>query len=381
LVALISGNKIGQSGRKTYNMLYRVIGVMSGSSLDGLDIAFVELQAKSGKWDFDIIKAETIPYPEEWSRKLGGAIHLNARDYLLLHADYGHFLGKQVKSFMEKHGLAFKVALVSSHGHTTFHLPPRMTAQLGDGSAIAAETGLPVITDLRAIDVALGGQGAPIVPMGEKLLWNDYQFFLNIGGIANISVNHPRQYIAYDICPANRVLNMITAKRGLAYDDGGMIAASGKINQDILNTLNQLEYYGKAYPKSLANDFGTDTVYPLLQQPSLPDEDALRTYTEHIAVQVSGEVEKHLRATGFSNARILVTGGGAFNHFLIDRLRFYLEPMWVEVEVPDQALVNFKEALVMALLGVLRWRDESTTISSVTGASRDGIGGAVWSGT
>ncbi len=353
---------------------------MSGSSLDGIDIAFVELHARSGHWDYDIIHAETIPYPEEWSRKLRDAIHLNARDYLLLHSDYGHFLGKQVRAFIENHGLANKVALVSSHGHTTFHIPPRMTAQLGDGAAIAAETGLPVITDLRAIDVALGGQGAPIVPMGEKILWNDYQFLLNIGGIANISVNIPNNYLAYDICPANRVLNMITAKKGLSYDEGGMIAASGKVSNEMLNTLNLLDYYGKAYPKSLANDFGTDTVFPLLQQGNLPDEDALRTYTEHIAVQVSGEVEKHLPAIGLPSARMLITGGGAFNHFLIDRLRHYLEPMRVEVEVPDPALVNFKEALVMALLGVLRWRDEPTTISSVTGASRDGVGGAVWSG-
>ena len=361
-------------------MLYQVIGMMSGSSLDGLDIAYVELQAKSGKWDFDIIQAETIPYPEDWAERLRSAIHLDAKNYLLLHSDYGHFLGEQVKDFIDRHGLAYKVALVSSHGHTTFHLPPQMTAQLGDGSAIAAETGLPVITDLRAIDVALGGQGAPIVPMGEKILLRDYQFFLNLGGIANISVNHPTDYIAYDVCPANRVLNMITAKKGLAYDDGGAIAASGTINTEILDTLNRLDYYGKAYPKSLANDFGTDMVFPLLEQGHLSDEDALRTYTEHIALQVSNEVEKHLPGMEQSGKRILVTGGGAFNRFLIDRLRFYLEPMRVEVEVPEPGLVNFKEALVMALLGVLRWRDEPTTLSSVTGASRDGIGGAVWSG-
>jgi anhydro-N-acetylmuramic acid kinase len=361
-------------------MLYRVIGVMSGSSLDGLDIAFVELHANAGRWDFDIITAETVAYSSDWVEKLRGAVHLDIKDYLLLHSEYGHYIGRQVKDFIDRHNLAYKVALVSSHGHTTFHVPPFMTGQLGDGSAIAAETGLPVISDLRALDVALGGQGAPIVPMGEKLLWGDYQFFLNLGGIANISISQPPEYIAYDVCPANRVLNMITAKKGLAYDDGGSIAAKGQVNLEMLHNLNQQEYYGKAYPKSLANDFGTDTIFPLLESWKLKDEDSLCTYTEHIAVQVSAEVEKHIPRLGLPNARMLVTGGGAFNRFLVERLRYYLEPMRVEVDIPAPVLVNFKEALIMALLGVLRWRDEPTTLSSVTGASRDSIGGAVWSG-
>ncbi len=361
-------------------MLYRVIGIMSGSSLDGLDIAFVELHAKSGKWDFDFIAAETVAYPPEWEEKLRQAIHLDAKNYLLLHSAYGHYIGKAVRAFIDRHSLAYKVALVSSHGHTTFHLPPDMTAQLGEGAAIAAETGLPVVTDLRALDLALGGQGAPIVPMGEKLLWSDYQFFLNLGGIANISVNHPSEYIAYDVCPANRVLNMITAKKGIAFDDGGRMAASGNINAEVLDTLNVLGYYGMAYPKSLANDFGTDTVFPLLELGNMKDEDALRTFTEHIAVQVSAEVEKHLPRLGLPNSRMLVTGGGAFNLFLMERLRYHLEPMRVEVVIPDANLVNYKEALIMALLGVLRWRDEPTTLSTVTGASKDGTGGAIWSG-
>jgi anhydro-N-acetylmuramic acid kinase len=353
---------------------------MSGSSLDGLDIAFVELQASSGRWDFDIITAETVAYPAEWVEKLRNAIYFDTKNYLLLHSEYGHYIGRQVKAFIERHDLSYKVALVSSHGHTSFHMPPHMTAQLGDGSAIAAETGLPVITDLRALDVALGGQGAPIVPMGEKLLWHDYQFFLNIGGIANISVTRPDQYIAYDVCPANRVLNMITARMGKAYDDGGAMAASGTINTGILQQLNQLGYYANAYPKSLANDFGTDTVFPLLENGQMKNEDALCTYTEHIAMQVSAEVEKHLPSLGISNGRMLVTGGGAFNKFLVERIRYYLEPMRMEVDIPDPVLINYKEALIMGLLGVLRWRDEPTTMSSVTGASRDGVGGAVWSG-
>ena len=353
---------------------------MSGSSLDGLDLAFAEFQQQSGKWHYEIMEAECIPYPAAWKEKLGGSARLAARDYLLLHAEFGHYIGREIKSFMDRFGLAYKVALVSSHGHTSFHMPPWMTAQLGDGSAIAAETGLPVITDLRSLDVALGGQGAPIVPMGEKLLWQDYQFFLNIGGIANISVNLPKHYFAYDVCPANRVLNMISSKQGREYDEGGSMASTGNLNALVLDQLNGLDYYAKAYPKSLANEFGTVTVFPILQQAELPDSDALRTYTEHIAIQVARAVEMHLPEFAVSHLRMLITGGGAFNDFLIGRLRNHLELMSVELEVPDPKLVKYKEALIMALLGILRWRDEPTAMASVTGAIRDSIGGAVWTG-
>ncbi|HSF46074.1 MAG TPA: anhydro-N-acetylmuramic acid kinase, partial [Chitinophagaceae bacterium] len=191
-------------------MIYRVIGIMSGSSLDGLDIAFVQFDEQSGNWTYEILEAQCFPYTEEWVEKLRCAVDLSARDYMLLDAAYGHYIGQQVNTFIEQYGLQYKVALISSHGHTSFHMPPMMTGQLGHGAAIAAETGLPVVTDLRAVDVALGGQGAPIVPMGEKLLWKDFELFLNIGGIANLSVN-ASHYLAYDVCAANRVMNMLAA--------------------------------------------------------------------------------------------------------------------------------------------------------------------------
>ena len=198
-------------------MIYRVIGIMSGSSLDGLDIAFVELEENGGKWSYEIREAECQPYPEDWIKRLKQAIHLNARDYQLLHCDYGHYIGKEVMRFIDTHQLHYKVSLIASHGHTTFHMPERkMTAQIGDGAAIASETQLPVVTDLRAIDVAFGGQGAPIVPVVEKLLLGDYRYFLNLGGIANISMN-AEKYIAFDICPANRVLNMLVPEQKLIY--------------------------------------------------------------------------------------------------------------------------------------------------------------------
>ncbi|HET7896801.1 MAG TPA: anhydro-N-acetylmuramic acid kinase, partial [Flavisolibacter sp.] len=187
-------------------MVYRAIGLMSGSSLDGLDLAFVEFLHQAGNWSFEIVAADCYAYNEEWKNKLATATSLNALDYQLLHAAYGHYLGKEVSRFIEQNNLQYQVGLVASHGHTTFHVPPLMTAQLGDGAAIAAETGLPVVSDLRALDVAFGGQGAPIVPIGEKWLLKEYDYFLNIGGIANISFRKNDSYIAFDVCPANRVL-------------------------------------------------------------------------------------------------------------------------------------------------------------------------------
>ena len=358
-------------------MVYRVIGVMSGSSLDGLDIAFVELEETAGRWQFQILQAECMPYSNEWTSKLKNAIHLSAKDYMLLHAEYGHYIGKAVQTFIDKHELTYKVALIASHGHTTFHMPPRMTAQIGDGAAISAETGLPVVSDLRAVDVALGGQGAPMVPVGEQLLWPNTSLFLNIGGIANISIKGT-SYIAYDVCPANRVLNLLASRLGNAYDAGGQFAAKGQLNEALLEKLNALSYYQQAYPKSLANDFGTDVIYPMLLASGLSTEDLLRTYTEHIAIQIAGEVEKHLTDITDANPSLLVTGGGALNTFLIERLQHHLDAVRVQVDCPDENIIQFKEALIMGMLGVLRWREETTALSSVTGASRDSIGGSLW---
>ena len=261
---------------------------MSGSSLDGLDIAYVHLLETGGKWAFEIVEAECYPYTEEWKIQLSDAVNLSALQYQLLHNSYGRYIGQQVNSFIEKYQLQHKVDLVTSHGHTVFHFPQyKMTAQLGDGAAIAAQVHLPVVSDLRAMDIALGGQGAPIVPIGERLLFKDYDCFLNLGGIANIALHKKNTCIAYDICPANRVLNMLAAEKSMEYDEGGKMAASGKVNDILLEQLNVLDYYGKAYPKSLDNSFGIDIIYPLIKNANISIEDALRTYVEHICVQVN----------------------------------------------------------------------------------------------
>lgn len=357
-------------------MIYRAIGIMSGSSLDGLDIAFTEFVETGGKWTYEILHADCIEYGPEWQEKLKDAVSLSALDYQLLHTAYGHYTGKQVNIFVEKYGLEHKVNLIASHGHTTFHLPQQlMTAQLGDGAAIAAETKLSVVSDLRSLDVALGGQGAPIVPIGEKLLFAGHDYFLNIGGIANISVNTNGQYIAYDVCAANRVLNMLAAEKGLQYDEDGKLAAAGKINEELLNRLNSLEYYGRPYPKSLANSFGTDIVYPNVKTADIPVEDGLRTYVEHIALQVKNNLP-----ASEETKKLLVTGGGALNSFLLERLQYLLSELKVEVIIPDEKTIRYKESVIMALIGILRWREEENVLPSVTGASRASVGGALWLG-
>ena len=357
---------------------------MSGSSLDGLDIVFAELQEQSGNWSYEIRNADCYPYHSEWKQRLLAATSLNAYDYMLLHTEYGHYLGQEVNRFIETHGLQYQVSLVSSHGHTTFHAPQKkMTGQLGDGAAIAYETKLPVVSDLRALDLAFGGQGAPIVPIGEKLLLKEYDMYLNLGGIANISFKKEDRYFAFDICAANRVLDMIAGLVQKEYDAGGQMAAMGNVHAGLLQQLNELSYYQEPYPKSLANSFGTDEVFPLLKSFGLPHNDGLRTYVEHIVTQIRkaidlagsptpGQLQQH--------RKLLVTGGGAFNTFLIQRLTDVLLKADISVVIPDKNLVQYKEALVMALIGVLRWRQEYNVLSSVTGAERDSIGGALWIG-
>ena len=372
-------------------MIYNVIGLMSGSSLDGLDIAFVEFSETAGKWDYKIVCAACIQYEDSWIQKLKNAVNVSALEYQLLHAEYGRFLGERLNEFINEFHLHHKVNLIASHGHTTFHLPvQKMTHQLGDGAAIAATTGLPVISDLRALDVALGGQGAPIVPMGEKLLFPGYHYFLNIGGIANLSIHSKAtnngdlysvkdEILAFDICAANRVLNMLASERGFQYDEDGNLAAQGKVNPDLLNKLNSLEYYSLAYPKSLANSLGTDIVFPMIKEFGLSTEDALATYAEHISYQVKNSLMPF-----FDNGElqaVMVTGGGALNKFLIKKMAEHLAEINFEIFIPADEVVNYKEALIMALLGTLRWREQYTVLSSVTGASRNSIGGALWLGT
>ncbi len=373
-------------------MLYRAIGLMSGSSLDGLDIAYAEFSDQGGNWTYEIKEAACYSYEDNWANRLRNAISLSAYEYQLLHTEYGCYLGKKINHFIREKTLQYQAGFVASHGHTVFHVPSRkMTAQLGDGAAIAAETGLPVVSDLRAMDVALGGQGAPIVPIGEKLLMPGYDFFLNIGGICNLSAHinpysstteyssAPESFLAFDICPANRVLNMLANEAGKDYDDDGKLAATGTLHKDLLGRLNSLDYYLHPAPKSLANEFGTQVIYPMIRAAGISIPDALRTCTEHIVTQISKSVTRLTKnETGHPGRSLLVTGGGAHNKFLIRQLSASLQTNAIDVIVPDSLLVNYKEAMIMAFIGVLRWRQQPNVLASVTGASADSVGGALW---
>ena len=363
-------------------MLYRVIGVMSGSSLDGLDLAYVEFEEKGGKWTFSVVASACYSYDEAWTIKLKTGRDLKAVDFVSLDAEYGHYVGAQINRFIQENGLDYKVGLIASHGHTLFHLPGKYSVQIGNGAAIAATTSLPVVSDLRSLDVALGGQGAPIVPMGEQLLFSDYTFFLNIGGISNISFKGEQLYDAFDVCPANRVLNTLAEELGFAYDENGENARKGNLVEGLLDQLNAQEYYWQTFPKSLANEFGTDVIIPLIKSFKLDIRDALCTYVEHIAMQVSESVQQINRKRGVipTDEKILVTGGGAFNVFLVERLNHHLHASNLTVEVPDPQTVAFKEAIIMGLLGILRWREEPTVLKTVTGAREQSIGGALWMG-
>ena len=363
----------------------RVIGLMSGSSLDGLDIACVDFLRSTDQWSFEILHAQTIPYSAEWIDRLSHADQLDARSYLLLHTSYGRYLGECVNAFLEKHHLRIEeIDLIASHGHTVFHEPwNRMTGQIGDGAAICAETRLSVVSDLRALDVAYGGQGAPIVPIGEKFLFSQYRLLLNLGGIANMT--DQKYHIAFDICPANRVLNKLMSDfLEKEYDENGQHAAQGTVNEDLLKQLNELDYYEKIYPKSLSNTFGLEIVYPMLTSRELPIHDLLRTYVEHIVQQICRSIQmiidrEEQLSSSYAGCQMLVTGGGAHNQYLFQCLQSQLRAKFgIEVQYPEIKVVDFKEALIMAWIGLLRVENQPNVLASVTGAKIDSIGGAFW---
>ncbi len=357
-------------------MIYKVIGLMSGSSLDGLDIVYTTITSTGQQWEYEIECAETIPYPGEWTGRLKAIRQNDIPAFLELHTAYGRYLGTLVNAFIDRHQLHHKVHFIASHGHTAYHNPAGQTTfQLGDGASIAAVTGLTTISDLRNMDVAYGGQGAPIIPVTDKLLFKDYKYCLNLGGIANISVKSADGTLqAFDICAANQVLNHFAQQQGLPYDNGGQAAATGIADEQVIRSLHAHPYFQEQGAKSLGNDFSQNVIIPALQHLSLSD--ALSTACRHIAYEIQQAVL--LYPVDAEPARMLVTGGGAHNNFLLTCIQELLEEFGVTLVKPDDKLVNFKEGLGMALSGILRWREEINTLSSVTGATNDSIGGAVW---
>ena len=342
------------------------IGLMSGSSLDGLDLALVRFQEENGNYRFRILQAETLPYPEYWTKQLSEAFHKKPEELVQLDKDYGKYLGEQVLAFTKKHNAT--PDFVASHGHTIFHKPEQhYTLQIGDGQELAKACGFTIINDFRSEDVSKGGQGAPLVPIGDKLLFSDYEICLNIGGIANVSYDEDGQRIAYDLCIANQALNYLAQMKGVNYDKDGVLARSGEIDMDLLKRLNRHPFYGQFPPKSLGREFFEENQKGLLIDLSI--ENMLATFVEHIALQIA------LGVSHLPKGKILVTGGGARNKFLMERLQARTSH---EVVIPDKMIIDYKEALVFAFLGLLRLEGKTNVLASVTGAESDSCSGRIW---
>jgi anhydro-N-acetylmuramic acid kinase len=349
----------------------RVLGLMSGTSLDGLDLCLVCFgEDENDIYTYSVYAAETISYPDEWREKLLSAEHADGNALMELHNAYGKFLGESVAKFLAQVPKARQPGYVSSHGHTIFHRPDLgYTFQLGSGASLAAACALPVVCDFRSSDVALGGQGAPLVPIGDKLLFGEFEECLNLGGFANISFEEKEKRLAYDICPVNYVLNYLAQREGMSYDVDGRLSASGKILRPLLTDLNSLDYYKQPYPKSAGREWVEKEIFPLLST-DYNTRDLLATFTDHVVNQVS-------RNTG-SKGRLLVTGGGAHNSYLIRQLK---RACALQIVLPDQTTMDFKEAIIFAFLGWLRWRNKVNVLSSVTGARKDSSAGAIyWAG-
>lgn len=343
---------------------YTILGVMSGTSLDGIDLAAVEFDTNNAK-QFNIIAATTIPYSTEWKKKLKNSSSLSAYDFLKLHKEYGSYIGTLINQFLKS--TALSIDYIASHGHTVFHEPQhKFNFQLGDGAFIASITGITTISDFRTLDIAMGGQGAPLVPIGDELLFSEYDYCLNIGGIANISFKQQEKRIAYDICPANMVLNNIAQQAGFEYDNKGIMASKGQIHNELLKQLNQLDYYRQPHPKSLGREWVEQIFFPLLRSYKLSIENLLCTLCEHIAIQIG----KNIPTSG----KLLITGGGSYNDFLIGRIQAHTS---ATVVIPEPVIIDYKEALIFAFLGLLRIKHQTNTLSSVTGAKRNVCSGIV----
>ena len=346
---------------------------MSGTSLDGLDLAYCHIWETPTGWDFEIKQTHSVSYSEEMQTKLKNSIYLPADQLLGFHNSYGSWLGLQAKEFIKAHTL--EVDFIASHGHTTHHQPQNgLTFQIGSGQHLANESTTKVICDFRTNDVALGGQGAPLVPIGDQLFFGQYDYCLNLGGISNISFEQNGKRLAYDIGLANMILNHITKKIDLEYDKGGALAKSGMVNQGMLDQLNALEFYKLPFPKSIGFEWFVEKVVPIVEGTKDSIENLLHTAVHHICEQIALQVKGHGNKT---NKSLFVTGGGALNTFLMDCLQ---EKLGKETKVvsPSKTLIEFKEALVFALMGVLREQQKTNCLSSVTGAKRDSFGGVIY---
>jgi anhydro-N-acetylmuramic acid kinase len=352
---------------------YTIAGVMSGTSLDGLDIALCKFEDLSGRWAFEITAAHTFRYNDEWTQRLSNAIYGSAEDMAQLHVDFGNYIGECVKGYCLLQDI--KPDYISSHGHTVFHQPAnKLTLQVGSGAVIAAVTGIDTICDFRSTDVALGGQGAPLVPIGDQFLFGGHRFCLNLGGFANISYESGDKRIAFDICPVNMPLNYLASLAGLPFDEGGEMAMNGNVIEKLLQDLNNLPFYSQAPPKSLGREWYEKQMLPLIDNDQYTVADRLRTVAQHIGEQIANALSLSPGTT------MLTTGGGAYNNLLVEIIEQQVSRHGIHVVIPDNEIIEFKEALIFAFLGLLRVKNQSNALSSVTGAKVDSVGGAIYLG-
>lgn len=350
---------------------YKVIGLMSGTSGDGLDIAYCRFN-KSEDWSFNLEFGETVPFPDSLGKSLQFAHDFDSLSLAQLDVDFGKWMGSQVKSLMYEKG--WEVDAVCAHGHTVFHQPGKgLTLQIGNGWALHQEVGVPVINDFRMLDVQLGGQGAPLVPIGDRHLFGTYDYCINLGGIANISMEISGERKAFDICPFNLLLNRYAVALGKSYDENGDFARKGKVLENVFDRLNGLTYYKQPNAKSLGRE-DLDIYLEILEDKlDHKPQDILRTLVEHYVFQIM----RVLSSESSKMKSVLVTGGGAFNMFFMQKLKEAMEGNFELVEV-EKEIINFKEALIFAFLGVLRLRNEPNCLASVTGAKKDSCGGMLF---
>jgi len=346
---------------------YFVIGVMSGTSIDGIDLAYIHF-INDDKWSYKIIKAETIAYDEVWEAELRAGVGYSKNQLDDLDLSYTKLLAEVINGFIEKYQLK-NIGAVCSHGHTILHQPEnKLTLQIGNLTVLSQLINQNVVCDFRVQDVMLGGQGAPLVPIGDQLLFSDYTYCVNLGGFSNISTALNNERIAYDICPVNIVLNHYVQKAGVSYDDKGQLASSGEVSQSLLKKLNDLHFYKQSPPKSLGLEWVKSIIFPLIDSYELSIKDILRTFVEHVAIKIGCELKTE-------KSSVLFTGGGVYNLFLMERIMKYAAS---EMIVPNPELVEYKEALIFGFLGVLKIRKEVNVLASVTGAKKDHSSGNIF---
>lgn len=348
---------------------------MSGTSLDGIDIAYIKFHYDQ-KWTFKLGECETIPYSEKWVGRLRNAHTYTDKALEVLNEKYTTYLAQVIRNFIEKHQLdqsEKKIDLVCSHGHTIKHEPQNQyTLQIGNLASLATLIQKTVICDFRVQDVKLGGQGAPLVPIGDQILFADYDFCVNLGGFANFSFLKNNKRLAFDNCAVNTVLNYYANQLELTYDAEGKKAREGKLHQPLLQQLNELAYYQKTHPKSLGIEWVMTECIPLIENFTISIPDKLHTYVHHVAEILANDIKKYRKQT---SPKILITGGGAYHGFLIDTLE---KKECGEIVIPNSKLIEYKEALIFGLLGVLKWEGEINVLSSVTGSIKNHSSGKVY---